>query len=113
MLSDNYYSHSDNLAEFLGDLSISLVFTSPPANALYSLGRRLNGNLEVGECSIPQPSGLAVEETGKVIIAAGSQIIKFARLFKDPCHPAMPKSFYYLPREVKLGYLFFHFSQYE
>ena len=96
------YSQSGGLVERLGRLGLSLAFTSYQSGLLYFLGRNPQGGLHVHQTAVGKPMGLAWEGEGRLALAAGQGIIRFANVLAP--NERLNKAFdsCFVPRRVHL-----------
>lgn len=75
------YSFSPGFMPRLARMGLSLAFTSYQSGLLYMLGVNAPGGANIHQSALPKPMGLAYEG-GRLVVAAGWQIIRFAQVLK-------------------------------
>lgn len=76
------FSQSGGLADLLAALGLSLAFTSYQSGLLYLLGRT-SGGLNLHQCAVHHPMGLARSGDRGLVLASGHEIIRF----ENPLEP--------------------------
>lgn len=71
------YSLSAGLTSRLANMNAALAFTSYQSGLLYMLGSGAKGNAQLHQCGMPKPMGLCSDGPGRLVLAAGAQIIRF------------------------------------
>lgn len=74
------YSLSGGLTELLARLNLSIAFTSYQSNLLYMLGVLPQGGAHLHQSAMVKPMGLARDDGGRLVLAAGFQVIEFANV---------------------------------
>lgn len=70
------YSLSAGLTSRLASMNASLAFTSYQSGLLYMLGCGAKGNAQLHQCGMPKPMGLCSDGPGRLVLSAGTQIIR-------------------------------------
>lgn len=74
------YSLSGGLLERLSSLKASLAFTSYQSGFLYMLGAGPKGGAQLHQSGMPKPMGLCTDGTGRLVLSAGAQLIRFENI---------------------------------
>ncbi len=76
------YSLSGGLTGLLARLKLSIAFTSYQSNLLYMLGVLPHGGAHLHQSAMVKPMGLARDDRGGLVLAAGFQVIELANVLK-------------------------------
>ena len=96
------YSLSNGLQARLARLDVSLAFTSYQSSFLYFLGRKPEGGLHLHQSAVPKPMGLGVENSNRLVLASGAQIVRYENVLEP--HERINDTFdaCYVPRNTHL-----------
>ena len=96
------YSLSGGFVARLGNLGVSIAFTSYQSGILYFVGRRPDGGAHVHQSHLPKPMGLAVSAQGSLTLASGAYLMTFENVLAP--HERINDTFdaCYVPRSFRL-----------
>lgn len=94
------YSLSAGLVSRLLRMNVSIAFTSYQSGLLYMLGVLPNGGAHLHQSVVQKPMGLSRSKDGKLVLAAGYQIIEFENVLQS--HERINETFdaCYMPRTL-------------
>ena len=76
------YSLSGGLVARLGNLGVSIAFTSYQSSFLYVIGRHPKGGAHLHQSVMAKPMGLCLEEGGRLTMTGDHQIIRFENVLE-------------------------------
>ncbi|VAW03742.1 FIG01154384: hypothetical protein [hydrothermal vent metagenome] len=76
------YSLSGGLIRRLHEMNASLAFTSYQSGLLYMLGGNIQGRAQLHQSGMPKPMGLGADGKGRLVLAAGAQIIRLENVLE-------------------------------